>query len=289
MTDPTSTGVLIDALPGPVGVEVRGLRPGDTLGSTGASAEVIDALRAALDRRHLLLLKGPVMSGERQTAFVARFGPLIAERGLWGYVSNVRDDGIVREGPLRFHADFAFTPTPVWVISLHALDVPPSGSTTVFANASAGVLPADLRRRLEGKSVINVYDFGGTDAEPMRDQRLNPRSPRAEHPVLAPHPRTGETVVMANELHAERIVGVTAAESDALLADLFDVLYDDGNTYAHDWAVGDLVVWDNIAVHHGRRDFPAAEPRTLQRVTLGLYTPSEAVPGLADLLAATRT
>ena len=89
-----------------------------------------------------------------------------------------------------------------------------------------------------------------------------------------------------DRLHSERIVGVGAAESDALLADLFDVLYDDANTYAHEWAVGDLVVWDNVALHHGRRDFPRAEARTLQRVTLGLYTPSEAVPDLADLLAA---
>lgn len=275
---------VVERLAGPVGVEVRGLHLTDPSPLTGRGA--IDAMRAALDDRHLLLIRGPVLSGEAQTRFVARFGPLIAERALWGYVSNVREGGIVREGPLRFHSDFAFTPTPVWAISLHALDVPASGSTTTFANATAAVLPADLRARLEGKSVVNVYDFGGTDAEPMRRQRLHPRSPRAEHPVLAPHPRTGATVVMANELHSERIVGVGAAESEALLADLFAVLYDDANTYAHDWAVGDLIVWDNVALHHGRPDFPRAEARTLQRVTLGLYTPAEAVPDLADLLAA---
>jgi taurine dioxygenase len=91
---------------------------------------------------------------------------------------------------------------------------------------------------------------------------------------------------MANELHTERILGVSAADSDALLADLFDVLYDDTNTYSHSWAVGDLVLWDNVALHHGRRDFPRTEARPLQRVTLGLYTPAEAVPGLAGLLAA---
>ena len=94
---------------------------------------------------------------------------------------------------------------------------------------------------------------------------------------------------MANELHTDHVVGVPAAESAALLADLFAALYDDSNTYRHEWSVGDLVLWDNVALHHGRRGFDPAERRTLQRVTLGLHTPSESVPGLADLLAAART
>ena len=246
-------------------------------------------MRRVFDEHHLLLVRGPVVSGEAQTAFVARFGPLIAERGLWGYVSNARDDGIVREGPLLFHSDFAFTQMPVWGISLHALEIPPSGSTTMFANAMAAALPADLRRRLDGKRVLNVYDFGRPDDRPMRLDEVDPRSPRTEHPIIGAHPRSGAEVVMANELHTDHVVGVPPAESAALLADLFAVLYDDANVYEHHWAVGDLVLWDNVAVHHGRRGFPPAERRTLQRVTLGLYTPSESVPGLAELLAAARS
>ena len=89
---------------------------------------------------------------------------------------------------------------------------------------------------------------------------------------------------MANEMHTDHIVGVSRPESDALLADLFAVLYDDANTLEHRWTAGDLLLWDNIALHHGRRDIPRDEQRTLQRVTLGLYTPTELVPNLAELL-----
>ena len=280
-----SDAASIERLRAPFGVEARGL----DLAAPDCTREEFDALRRAFDDHHLLLLRGPVISGEAQISFVARFGPLIAERGLWGYVSNVREDGIVREGPLLFHSDFAFTQSPVWAISLHAWEVPSSGSTTMFARATADSLPADLRARLDGKRVVNLYDFGRPDDQPMRLAEAAPGSPHTEHPIIRRHPRTGVEVVMANELHTDHVVGVPAAESAALLADLFAALYDDSNTYRHEWSVGDLVLWDNVALHHGRRGFDPAERRTLQRVTLGLHTPSESVPGLADLLAAAHT
>lgn len=247
----------------------------------------IDELRSAFSDRSLLRFANQKLSGEQQVAFVARFGPLLAERRLWGYVSNVRDDGIVREGALLFHSDFAFTRGPVQAISLHALEIPPSGAPTVFADArrAAAVLPSDLRARLEGRRVLNIYDFSAPGDQPMRRDSIRPGSPGFEHPVLAPHPRTGEQVVMANQMHSDGIVGMPAAESDALLRDLFAVLYDDGNVLRYEWSVGDLVLWDNIAVQHGRPDFPVDEPRTLQRVVLGDYTPGELVPNLEQLLS----
>ena len=276
-------------LPGTIGTELLDLDLRAVNGSTsGLTSSDVDELRAALDRRHLLLVRGPVIAGDAQAAFVARFGPLLAERNLWGYVSNVRDDGIVREGALLFHSDFAFTVAPVFAISLHAVDVPTGGAPTLFADAAnaALTLPSDLRTRLAGLSVLNIYDFHRPNDQPMRLDDVDPRSPRFEHPVIAAHPRTGSDVVMANEMHTDHIVGISKAESDSLLADLFAVLYDDANIFEHRWMTGDLLLWDNIALHHARRDTPSDEPRTLQRVTLGLYTPSELIPNLAELLAA---
>ena len=62
------------------------------------------------------------------------------------------------------------------------------------------------------------------------------------------------------------------------------MLYDQSNCYEHNWAVGDVVLWDNVALHHGRPGFPATAARTLQRVTIGAYTPSELIPQLDELL-----
>jgi taurine dioxygenase len=130
-----------------------------------------------------------------------------------------------------------------------------------------------------------VYDFHLPNDRPMRLRDADPRSPRFAHPIIGRHPRSGAEVIMANEMHSDSIIGLPQAESDALLRELFAVVYDESNVLEHRWAIGDLVIWDNIALHHGRRDISTNEPRTLQRLTLGLYTPSELVPNLDELLS----
>ena len=278
----------IAPLPGTIGAEVIGLDLQRMIDYSGCwRAADVELLRKTWAERHLLLVRGPVLTGEQQVAFTARFGPLVAERRLWGYVSNVRSDGIVREGALLFHSDFAFTHSPVLGIALHALEVPRDGAPTRFADAAraAAALPSDLRQRLDGHDVLNVYDFHHGDDRPMRLEDVDPRSPRCRVPVVGRHPRTGVEVVMANELHTDSVVGVSPAESRALLDDLFAVLYDREHVLEHRWSVGDLVLWDNIALHHGREQIPLDEPRTLQRVTIGDYTPGELVPNLHELLA----
>jgi taurine dioxygenase len=241
--------VKLRELPGSIGVEVEGL---DLFGEASGAADA-DTLRQAFDERHLVLRPGEVLPGVAQVAFVARFGTLVPERRLWAYVSNVRPDGVVREGALLFHSDFAFTPWPVHAISLHALELPAGGTSTHFADAAraATLLPADLRRRLDGRRVLNLYDFHRPDDRPMRVAEADPRSPRTEHPVIGTHQRTGDAVVMASELHTDHVIGLPAAESDALLRDLFAVLYDESNVYVHEWSIGDLVLWDNLALQHG--------------------------------------
>jgi taurine dioxygenase len=272
-----------------IGTEVLDVDVSVVTGLSGTLSRAdIDELRSALARRHLLLVRGPMVTGEQQLAFAARFGPLLPERQLWGYVSNVREDGIVREGNLPFHSDFAFTEVPTGAICLHALQVPEGGAPTIFADAvrAATVLPKSLRARLVGRRVTNAYDLTASDEAPMRQQAISPHAPRYDHPVLGRHPATGAEVVMANDQHSLAIVGLPQSESDALLADLFAVLYDGANLYEHQWRVGDLLLWDNVALQHGRRDFPRQEARTLQRVTLGAYTPGELLPQLSQLLAA---
>lgn len=278
----------LDEFPGTIGVEILDvdLSTGNGVDRTWSAADM-HRVRDALDDRHLLLVRGPVLSGEVQTAFVSRFGPLVPERSLWAYVSNSRSDGIIREGRLLFHSDFAFTSDPVRFLSLHALEVPSDGSPTIWADATAAVdrLPRDLRARLDGLQVCNCFDLLTDGDHRMRLADIDPRSPRTVWPVIAPHPRTGRPVVMANAMHTDSIAGLPETESEALLADLFAVLYDDSNLYEHRWSVGDLIVWDNIALQHARGDLGSDEPRTLQRVSVGEYTPSELIPGLGEMLA----
>jgi taurine dioxygenase len=250
------------------------------------TADDIDTLRAMLDERHLLVFRDQHLAPEQQLAFVARFGPLCPERQLWSYISNSRPDGIVREGALRFHSDFAFARQPTLAISLHAIEMPAEGAPTIYANAvrAAATLPPALQARVDGASVRNIYDFHWPDDQRLREPQMRPGMPRHDHPLVGVHPRTGVPVLFANEMHTDRVHGLDPDASEQLLAELFAHLYADTNCYVHHWQVGDLVLWDNVALHHGRPAFDLAESRTLQRVALGNYTATELVPNLAELL-----
>ncbi len=265
-----------------IGVEVTDVDVRHPLGIAG-----IDRLRALLDERHLLCFRDQHLTPEEQVGFVGRFGPLCPERRLWSYVSNARPDGIVREGALRFHSDFAFAHEATLAISLHAIELPAAGAPTVFANAvrAAATLPATLHEQVVDADVRNIYDFTWPDDQRLREHQMQPGMPRTDHPMLRLHPRTGVPVIFANQMHTDRVLGISDTASEALLDEVFAILYADDNCYTHHWRVGDLVLWDNIALHHGRPAWDRDEARTLQRVALGHYTAAELVPNLAELLA----
>ena len=110
----------IVALGDTLGVEVRGVDLHREL-----AADQVATLRRAFDQHHLLLFRSDIVSGDEQVRLCRHFGPIAPERsGEFGYISNRRPEGALREGALAFHSDFAFTTEPVHTLSLHALEVP---------------------------------------------------------------------------------------------------------------------------------------------------------------------
>ena len=262
-----------------LGAEVTGIDPREPL----TPAQAVE-LQRAYDELHLLRFRVADLTAEQQERFVACFGPPIddmADGHLTGYISNVMDDK-AGSGPLPFHADYSFTPLPVQGIVLYAVDLPPQGTSTWFANGAfaAATLPDDLRVAAEGRTVTHALGVFATGSEGARsrDHVLPPEAPRYSHPILRVHPRTGETVLFVTDLHAERVDGLDPAASDALLDALLAHLYRPEHLYEHRWEVGDLVVWDNETLQHMREDVTDTTPRTFLRNTLHVARWSELVP-----------
>jgi taurine dioxygenase len=248
-----------------------------------------DQLRALFASRHLLVFEDQVISFEDQVGVVGHLGPVLPGGPEW--VSNVRENGLVPEGVLLFHSDFIFTAEPSLGLSLYAVEVPPDGSPTVFADAvrAAAELPPELRRRVEGHEALNIFDLDEKRGDVrLREAVLGPETPltpRYAHPVLMHHPRSGQELLSVNEMQTDRIIGMDAPESEETLQELWSVLYAPGNTYTHRWRVGDLLIWDNIAVQHGRPAPPPDIPRTMRRVTMAEHSVFDLVPGFAEARA----
>jgi taurine dioxygenase len=190
-------------------------------------------------------------------------------------ISNIREDGrpigSLPDGEMMFHSDGSYDEHPYRYTMLYALEVPSRGGNTLFADMYGAykTLPDALRRRLSGARARHGYYAGrGVTPEIKATLAIGESTDSWVHPLFTVHEETGRPVLFANRLLTECIVGLPAAESDALLEALFDHAERRNGIYEHVWRPGDFVIWDNRCVNHARTDFPAGERRLLRRTTV---------------------
>ncbi len=228
----------------------------------------IAELQALYDRHHLLVFRNQNLSHPRQIEFLSSFGPpLLNPQDGVGYISNQPGKGGLGGGELAFHSDLAFSPEPFLGISLHAVDVEDDRSSTRFVDScvSYQALSPAMQARLQGLNALHVF---AVDMTGRNDESVPEGMPRATHPLVMQHPRTGEPILYMNLNQTARIVELDPGESRALIDELFEHLYQPESIYEHRWRMGDFVMWDNLACQHARGEVSNVGPRTLQRVVL---------------------
>lgn len=234
------------------------------------------ALRDAFREHHLLLLRGQEIDGDAQIRFATLFGP-VSHRGAFmkgrdfTHVSNVHEAGILGSGVLRFHSDHTFFRHPLRAVCLYAIEIPPSGGDTLFANAAAAYanLPDRLRRRIAGRQSLQLFDYGGDYNRRVLERDAAPDAPRCWHPLTL-EDGTGRTVLFMHALTTAAVDGLSDAETGALIEELVTYIADPAVGYRHAWRPGDLIVWNNITLQHARTDFDARARRTLRRVPIAV-------------------
>ena len=141
------------------------------------------------------------------------------------------------------------------------------GGNTLFANmyAAYDALPEDLKRRLEGRRALNVYDY---DNSPTLRAAVREDAPRFVHPVVRTHPETGRKALYINIGHTARFEGWTEEESAPLLNFLHQHQIKAEFTCRFQWRVGSLALWDNrAALHYPINDYHGHR-RIMHRITL---------------------
>jgi taurine dioxygenase len=164
---------------------------------------------------------------------------------------------------------------------LYAVEVPmqdgqPRGDT-VFASTAAAydALSPEMKARLQGLRAVHSYAYRYyklTDAgkeRPRLSEEQTARTPDVVHPVVATHPRTGRKCLFVNEGFTTKIVGMAEDESRRLLDELFAHVRKPQFLYRHKWAVGDLLMWDNVSTQHfAVADYKLPLRRRMQRTTV---------------------
>ena len=258
-----------------LGVEIVGVDLSEEI-----EDHIFEQIRDAWHRNLVILLRGQELSEENQVRFAEKFGPpavihtkqFVRNHPAVMLISNIREDGkpigALPDGEMHFHTDQCHQERPAMASMLYALEVPSTGGNTLFANgyAAYATLPDGIKRRIAGRKALNAYDYDS--AATKRGTRLAKGVPSYVHPVVRTHPATGRKALYVNRLMTVRIEGLPEAESDELLATLFDHQERREFIYEHVWRPGDLLMWDNRCTLHARTDFSANERRLMRRVTI---------------------
>jgi taurine dioxygenase len=182
-----------------IGAEILGVDLRDDL-----SAQVVEAIRDTWHDNGVILIRGQQLDEAAQVKFAQRFGELgkvlHAHEGRTSlpgvmYISNVRENGkligALPDGEMYFHSDQCYIENPSVGTMLFAMEVPSKGGDTIFANMFAAYdeLPDDLKRKIEGRKALNVYDY--QNAATVRGSEVKEGVPSFAHPMVKAHSATG--------------------------------------------------------------------------------------------------
>jgi taurine dioxygenase len=169
-----------------------------------------------------------------------------------------------------WHSDLSYDANPADAIMLYAREVPSKGGDTEFCDtvAAYAALPAETKARIDGMIGIHRYGHRGGYAVVGLNEKQAEAHPDVRHPVVRTHRETGRKSLFVSPGFTAAIEGLPAAESDALLQELFDHMLQPRFRYRHKWQVGDLVCADNRSTMHcAVADY--TEPRRMWRMIVG--------------------
>lgn len=199
-------------------------------------------------------------------------------KGLPGYPVITE---VVKEADERtnfggiWHSDTSYLETPAMAAMLYAVEVPPRGGDTLFANQYLAyeMLSAPLRAFLDGLTAVNSSakaEVSRTREDMIRKDGDRASRPdyAAEHPVVRTHPETGRRSLYVNAAHTTHFEGMTEEESAPILDFLFRHQIRAEFTCRFSWRPGSLALWDNRATqHHPLNDYHGHR-RAMLRISL---------------------
>ena len=213
---------------------------------------------AALLDRHVVVFPNQTLAREQQYEFTAQFGEVESHGGgrpgkrqdVAHVTANLDADGnpsdrFAKGANYRWHTDKPYYPVPPALTTLYAVELPPSGGDTEFANTALAfdALSEAMKQRIAGLRVVFQWEHG------RRPGYYANELPPVHHPLVRTHPETGRKALYLGH-HAMGIAGMPEVEATALLDELLRHATQPRFTYAHRWRAGDLVMWDNRCLLH---------------------------------------
>jgi taurine dioxygenase len=245
---------------GTIGAELHGVDI-----STDLPDSTIAEIRQALLDHCVIFFRDQKLDVPQQKAFARRFGDLFIHPNYKGLQADSEiveikrapgDKKIVGE---EWHADTTMVEEPPMGAILYAIDVPPYGGDTIFANQYLAYesLSDGMKKMLSGlKAYHSDRKVAGPRAN-MNAQRTTKVREDADwretvslHPVVVTHPETGRKLLYVNHSYTYGFEGMTEEESKPLLDYLLNHGHRPEFTCRFRWETGSVAFWDNRVCKH---------------------------------------
>ena len=225
-----------------------------------------DAILAALHRYKVLAFRNQDLPAAAQAAFTRRFGELephvnrdFRSAGIPEVhpVNNLDENkrpsrGIKNIGNYAWHTDKSYMARPSLATLLYAVQLPPEGGDTEFADLQAAynALPEKRRRSLQPLRVVHSWERSRqkSGSKPATEEEKRD-APPVTHPLIRIHPATGRKGLYIGN-HTSHVEEWPVDKGEALLAELLDFATQPQFVYRHRWRPGDMVMWDNRCLVH---------------------------------------
>jgi taurine dioxygenase len=244
--------------------------------------DTVAEIRCAFLDHLVIVFRGQALTPERHVALARRFGtperhPMV--RAVEDHPEIIAVTKLEHEtanfGGI-WHYDLTFQEKPTIGSLLYALEVPPHGGDTLFANQYLAyeTLSDGFKAVLEGLDTVHT-NRAWAPREAYRGQRSirlyqdDWRALEAVHPAVTTHHETGRKTLFVNPNSSMRFAGWTEEESHPLLDHLARHATRPEFTCRVRWHPGTLVFWDNrCAMHYAINDYHGRR-RILHRVSIG--------------------
>jgi len=270
------TTFAVQPIAGALGAEVTGLD------LATLDDETFTAVHDAFLEHHVLVIRDQSLSVEDQLAFGRRFGELDTHPFVDGNPEHPELLDVVTEPDDRinfgggWHTDVTFMEEPDLGSILYAVELPPIGGDTLFANQHAAydALSPTMQHMIDDLVAIHSaapqYAPGGlsTQSNAMATKNAGLALAKVEHPLVRTHPETGRKGLYVNGAFTIGIKGMRSNEAKMLLDFLIAHGTHERFTCRVNWQPGSLTMWDNRSVQHFALHDYAGHTRHMRRITV---------------------
>ncbi|MCP5395428.1 MAG: TauD/TfdA family dioxygenase [Sphingomonadaceae bacterium] len=265
-----------------MGAEVIGVR------LTDLDEQGFEDFKRALYHHKMLFVRDQHLSHGEHEAWAARLGPFAVDAYTQGVEGHREVHPIIKEAETSskalfgggWHTDSPFLVEPPAITTLRAVEVPPYGGDTTWANCALALaqLTPTYRDMLRGLKVWMSASNNFATQEKLlggaikfADQEQFDQGQRGHcHPLVRTHPESGEESLNICDTYAAGIEGMTSHEAKPILDYLVWHATQHAFTCRLRWEAGMVALWDNrLTMHLGPNDYDGYRREMYRTTTAG--------------------